>query len=101
MIYVVVDRYDQTTANSNSLGRSAGLILPRPRKSIVELEGGLESLHCAPSGWGKLPSPKPDDTDKGTEFWGIPPDDLAKMTGAQPPIMNGEWSSAQHYGCPA
>lgn len=79
-----------STPGSSSLGRGAALILPRPRKSIAELEGGLESLHCAPSGWGDLPSPKTSDIDKGTDYWGIPPDDLAKMTGAeQPPIING------------
>ena len=37
----------------------------------------------APSGWGVLPSPQSNDMDKGTEFWGIPPDDVARMTGAQ------------------
>ena len=80
-----LSRYDVT--GSNGINRGS-LILPRPRKSIAELEGGLESLHNAPSGWGELPSPKSNETDKGTGFWGIPPDDVARMTGAeqQPPI---------------
>ncbi|XP_064406881.1 uncharacterized protein LOC135351726 isoform X3 [Halichondria panicea] len=94
--------YEQTTStnSTNSLGRSsagAGLILPRPRKTLAELEGGLESLHSAPSGWGQLPSPtRTDDTDKGTEYWGIPPDDMVRMTGSeQPPIING-WNGGSH-----
>lgn len=87
-LLVYIYRYD--SSSNPSLSRGNSLILPRPRKSIAELEGGLESLHNAPSGWGQLPSPDSDSTDKGTEFWGIPPDDLARMTGGeQPPISNG------------
>lgn len=90
-------RYDQTN-NSNTLGCNAGLILPRPRKSLAELEGGLDSLHSAPSGWGEPPSPK-DNVDNGTEFWGIPPDDLARME--QPTVINGEGSSGYVWFEPA
>ena len=51
----------------------------KPKKSIVELEGGLGSLHCEPSGWGELPSPKPCDVDNGTELWGVPPVDQSRV----------------------
>lgn len=48
---------------------------------MQDLEEGLDSLNYKPSGWGRLPSPKPTDLDNynGTEVWGVPPDDLARQ----------------------
>lgn len=60
--------------DSNSLHKAR-----KPKKSLAELEGGLGSLHCEPSGWGELPSPKPCDVDNGTELWGVPPVDQSRL----------------------
>lgn len=78
-------RYDRSNSLSGtpSIGSdkdSNGLYKTRkPKKSIAELEGGLGSLHCEPSGWGELPSPKPCDVDNGTELWGVPPVDQNRL----------------------
>ena len=78
-------RYDRSNSQSGTSGigsdkESNGLYKTRkPKKSLAELEGGLGSLHCEPSGWGELPSPKPCDVDNGTELWGVPPVDRNRL----------------------
>lgn len=59
----------------DSIGSQSGSLKGRKlKKPAMDLEDGLESLHCEPSGWGDLPSPKTNDNDNGTELWGVPPD---------------------------
>ena len=47
----------------------------RKAKTVTHLDSAREALLQEPSGWGDLPSPKPEDNDNGTELWGIPPAD--------------------------
>ncbi len=49
------------------------------KKTVPDLGEGLDTLHNEPSGWGELPSPKDTDPDNGTEFWGIPPEDIKRQ----------------------
>ena len=45
----------------------------------MDLDDALESLQNEPSGWGDLPSPRQLSRDNGTECWGVPPDDQARV----------------------
>ena len=63
------------TGSGGDKDGSGSYKLRKPKKSLAELEDGLGSLHCEPSGWGELPSPNPIGADNGTELWGIPPAD--------------------------
>ena len=46
----------------------------KKQKPAVDLGDALGALQSEPSGWGELPSPKPNENDTGTECWGVPPD---------------------------
>lgn len=59
-----------------SNGSGAKLHIRKLKKPMSGLDDALECLHSEPSGWGELPSPKPEDVDNGTEIWGIAPDDV-------------------------
>ena len=69
-----------STPSSTGSGSYAGLGKPylRNSKKAKDYDDGYDSFQNEPSGWGELPSPKPGDLDNGTEFWGIPPDDLLR-----------------------
>lgn len=70
--------------NGGGSGRSSssGRFVPK-KKPIMDLDDAIESLHCEPSGWGELPSPKQSGIDMGTELWGIPDDMKQKMKKGQ------------------
>lgn len=81
-------RFDRSNSQSESMSSSgmgnvaAAYKNRKAKTSIAELEDGLESLQHEPSGWGDLPSPKPEsEIDNGTELWGVPPDDRARSLG--------------------
>ena len=89
----IYSRFDRTNSSSQSdgtdhpsyasNGMAAGKIRKIKPKSQHDYEDGLDSLQSEPSGWGELPSPRPSDLDNGTEFWGVPPDDLERQRRAE------------------
>ena len=86
-----------STPSSTGSGSSyAGLGKPYLRnvKKTKEYDDGYDSFQNEPSGWGELPSPKPSDLDNGTEFWGVPPDDLERQLRAEKKRISHSSSSA-------
>ncbi len=72
------------SSTGSSYGGLAKPYLRNNKKNkAMEYEEGYDSFQCEPSGWGELPSPKPSDLDNGTEFWGVPPDDLERQLRAE------------------
>ena len=70
-----------SSSSSSTPGNGLGGMKNRlkGKKTVADLGEGLDTLHCEPSGWGELPSPKETDPDNGTEFWGIPPADVKRQ----------------------
>lgn len=86
------------SANSYGNGMGLGKNYPRKSKKLAEYEEGLVSLQSAPSGWGELPSPKITNSDNGTEFWGVPPDDLERQMREKARISSHSTSSTLPSG---
>lgn len=83
-----------STSSYGSSGSTSGKGRKSKAKTVQDYEEGLDSLQNEPSGWGKLPSPKPSDLDNGTEFWGVPPDDLERQMREKSRMSHASTSSA-------
>lgn len=96
IVYTIYNfRYDRSNSLSGIISDKDGNGLykvRKPKKSLAELEGGLGSLYCEPSGWGELPSPKLCDVDNGTELWGVPPVDQNRLVNKAAETKKGSLS---------